>query len=111
RGPTSSRAVGGYRSGSGYADSDDRPSGARLVVSTRTSLVTDTNAWTSSAAPLTRCSQLSSTSRAGPGPSALTIPESTSAGAVDGAIGVRRESPAPSTDATSAATSASRATP
>ncbi|MCP9952834.1 hypothetical protein [Actinomadura madurae] len=40
----SSTAVGRSRAGSGYTDSDDSPSGARLVVSTRRSRVMDTRA-------------------------------------------------------------------
>ncbi|KUO17233.1 hypothetical protein AQJ91_32215 [Streptomyces dysideae] len=70
-------------SGSGCTASEDRPSGARLVVRTLTSRVVDTSARTSAATPRTTCSQLSSTSRAGPGPRAATIPVSASAGARD----------------------------
>ncbi|HUA28122.1 MAG TPA: hypothetical protein VMC03_04505 [Streptosporangiaceae bacterium] len=72
--PKSSAVVARSSSGSRYTDSDDRPSGARLVVSTRRSLLSDTRACTRSAAPRATCSQLSSTSRAGPGPRAETIP-------------------------------------
>ena len=63
----SSTEVPRSSSGSGYTASDDRPSGARLVASTRRSLLSDTRACTRSAAPRTTCSQLSSTSSAGPG--------------------------------------------
>ena len=84
RWPNSSTDVGRSSSGSRYTDSEDRPSGARLVVSTRRSLVIDTRARTSSAAPRTTCSQLSSTSSDGPGPRAAAMPATTSGPRADG---------------------------
>ncbi len=102
----SSTEVAWESSGRAYTDSDVSPSGARLVARTRSSLDRDTSAWTRAAAPATTCSQLSSTSSAGPAPSAPTMPLSTSPPLAYG-----RPSPAPTAEATSPATSSSAVTP
>lgn len=75
------------------------------MASTRRSLEDETRAWTRSAAPRTTCSQLSRTSSAGPEPSTPRMPDTGSPEA--GPF----MAPAPSTEATSAATSASSVTP
>ena len=107
----SSAVVGRSSSGSRYTDSDDRPSGARLVVSTRRSLLSHTRACTRSAAPRTTCSQLSSTSSAGPGPRAAAIPAGRPGGPPPRPTGLPPSSPTPRADATSAVTSLPAATP